>query len=214
MIPDGRWRRSSPCCTCGLRHDTEQTQLDSNAQVIVLFLVIGIPAGVVMATYQPAVVRPDGLIEGDSSFVVLEPDKWVGHQFPLIPYIDDGERFNTGNWLVVLYHHDCPKCREVMTRYEPLSGKLGPVAFVEFPPYGDIPPASSGCEAFRVDNIRDWFVQTPFELLLKDGAVQSASTSWTGCVSRPRGRTTSQHVSARHRLQFGLVTQRRSPPQE
>ena len=42
----------------------------------------------------------------------------MGKRFPLLDYVDVGETLKDGKWLVVLYHHDCPKCMEEIPRFQ------------------------------------------------------------------------------------------------
>ena len=84
-----------------------------------------------------------------------------------------------GDWLVVLYHHDCPRCQELLRDYVDSgrswdAGLLGQrVALVEVPPYGDAQLASLVPDAVmgRLADQREWFVATPAELVLADGRV-------------------------------------------
>jgi hypothetical protein len=88
--------------------------------VAVAWLVFAVPA-----TWAMMSVEKNDLAELGTEFIgadgrktiLLEPDKWVGKEFPLLPYIEPpevGEKLKIGEWTVVLYHHDCPKCKEVI----------------------------------------------------------------------------------------------------
>ena len=151
------------------------------AVAVILALAAGIPAGIAMGRYTPATITSDGEILGDSNFVVLRTETWVGWRFPLLKHIDVGEELRTGQWHVLLYHHDCPACQETVPLYIRLARKLAAqagnrrVAFIEVPPYGTMPERRLLEQApvvwGQLSEERDWFVSTPAGLLLSDAVV-------------------------------------------
>ncbi len=61
------------------------------------------------------------------------------------------------------------------------------VALIEVPPFGkEGAGAGSACVAGRLATDREWFVQTPVEIRLRDGVVESASTELPGIRSVAR----------------------------
>ena len=150
------------------------------AGAVGLTVLLGLPGGYFMARYTPAALAHDGSLAGSSHFVVLEPETWIDKPFPLLKYIDISEQLARGDWLVMLYHHDCPSCLREIPRYERLAASR-PTALVEMPPYAPsgLGPvaASSPCVRGRVADVREWFVETPAELMLKDGIVTAASVN-------------------------------------
>jgi len=62
----------------------------------------------ILALNEPAVVT--------SSYEVLEPETWVGKKLPILQHIDIGEKLSRGNWLILLYHHDCPDCAKAIAK--------------------------------------------------------------------------------------------------
>ena len=134
-----------------------------------------------MTGYQATTLKADGQLLGEEDIVILEPEAWVGERFPLLPYIDVGDQLLVGQWRVLLYHHDCPKCQEKVGQYlrAPLEAgaSLGQprVALLEMPPYGagDGSAASGNapCLFGRLDETRDWFAVTPIEFQLNEGKV-------------------------------------------
>ncbi|MHC4178674.1 MAG: MauE/DoxX family redox-associated membrane protein [Planctomycetota bacterium] len=165
--------------------------------VAALWVLAGAPAAVAMGSYQAGMISETGEIFGDSEFVVLEPEKWVGKRFPLLKYIDVGDRLAYGEWIVVLYHHDCPKCREVIRRYEEMgrhsaSRPAGPpVALVEMFPYPEARPRVEGgsgvCLTGRLSRRRVWFLETPGVVVLDEGIVRKAANGGEGEILQPRG---------------------------
>ena len=159
--------------------------------VAVVWLLAGVPAAFAVGTRRPSPLSEVGDIVDDEAVVVLEPKKWIGRRCPLLDYIADvpgtgkpgqqplRERLVKGEWVVVLYHHDCRKCIEGVRKYERLARRLaadptGPeVALIEVPPFGDrdTPVASSDtpCALGRLDGTKVWFVDTLASFTLRGG---------------------------------------------
>ena len=149
-----------------------------------------------MGTYQPATLAGDGIILGNDKLVVLDPEKWVGQRMPLLAFIEDDpgqsrpiqkplrDRLARGNWIVLFYRHDCPKCLDELPKYEELGRRsvINPddprVALIDIPAYGEVNEfaraRSDACVLGRLTNERDWFVETPAQLTLRDGEVMHA----------------------------------------
>jgi len=170
-----------------VRADSPIRAVRMRVAVATLFLLaVGISGGVAMAGYQPAALTNDGQIFGESEFVLLEPETWVGKPFPLLEYIDIGDRLLRGKWVVLLHRHDCSKCHSVLPAYGRLAMELAgqpngaSVALVEIPPFegeeinAGIP---SSVVLGRLSSGRQWFVTTPVGMLICDGIVQSI---WSG----------------------------------
>jgi hypothetical protein len=116
-----------------------------------------------------------------SSYEVLEPETWVGKKLPILEYIDIGKQLETGIWLVLFHHHDCPDCAAAVARYQEIARGLAgnedflQIALIEVPPYGQGQVSrNSPCVPGRLVDTKDWFVTTPAVALLTDGQVTSA----------------------------------------
>jgi len=116
-----------------------------------------------------------------SSYEILEPRTWSGKRLPILEYIDIGEKLQKGNWLILLYHHDCPSCAKAIHKYEQISRLAArredfpQIAFVEVPPYSPSPASQNGpCTLGRLSDAKQWFVSTPTVVLLKTGRVVNA----------------------------------------
>jgi len=119
-----------------------------------------------------------------ASYEVLEPETWVGKELPILQHIDIADKLRTGNWLILLYHHDCSDCAKAIPMYGQMARDLAGnedflrIAFVEVPPYGNsIIGTISPCTYGQLHNMKDWFVTTPSVVLLADSIVVSA---WEG----------------------------------
>jgi len=116
-----------------------------------------------------------------SAYEVLEPETWVGKELPILEYIDIADSLRTGNWLILLYHYDCPDCTEAIPKYEQMARDLAGnedflrIALIEMPPHGPrLAAPDSPCTLGRLANTKEWFVTTPTVALLADGKVNQA----------------------------------------
>lgn len=145
----------------------------------IAFLAIAVAANVLLSSYRPSFLAEDGVIVGDSGVVVLEPEKWVGKPFPLLKYIDIGDQLATGQWRVLLYHHDCPTCQEVVRSYLTTGSDTHSRqrAIVEFPPFElmSVHMMAHGLLRGKISSERNWFFESPLELFLADGYVSGLS---------------------------------------
>jgi hypothetical protein len=147
------------------------------AATLALWLLVGIPGGFVLAARWPEV-------EADGSRVVLKPEKWVGRRCPLLPYADIGDELSRGRWLVLLYHHNCSRCQEVVPIYEAqaraaAANPAAPrIAFLAVPPHGaplwKFAPGSISLQG-KLTESKEWFGSTPTLLRLQDGVVEAES---------------------------------------
>ncbi|MHC4241723.1 MAG: MauE/DoxX family redox-associated membrane protein [Planctomycetota bacterium] len=103
-----------------------------------------------------------------SSYEVLEPETWVGKKLPILEYIDMGKKLEKGNWLILLYHHDCPDCAMAIPKYEQMARDFADnedflrIALIEVPPYvqGQV-SRNSPCVLGRLADTKEWLVTTP-----------------------------------------------------
>ena len=146
-----------------------------------VWLLVSIPAAVAMGSYQAATLGETGDIFGDSGFVVLEPETWSGKRFPLRDHIDIGGQLTEGKWIVLLYHHDCPHCKDAVPEYVRLAQDIAVrpnsprVALIEMPPYAspddDLVSRDSPCVFGRLSDAKEWFVATPVCVAIEKGRV-------------------------------------------
>jgi hypothetical protein len=127
----------------------------------------------VLALKEPALVT--------AKYEVLEPAEWVGRELPILAHIDIKDQLSEGNWLVLLYHYDCPGCGRVIPQYEQIARDLKgneeflQVAFVAVPPFGQAPiTENTAVTQGKMDNSKEWFVTTPAVALLRNAQVQQA----------------------------------------
>ncbi len=153
--------------------------------VSVLWALVGIPAGLAMANPRVEFLSDDGFVPTGAGMVVLESEKWLGKPLPLLEYIDIGDQLRQGKWLLVLYHHDCPDCQELLgpsrdSRLNSL-GDASRVVLVEMPPHRQRSDeaAFADCVSRNVAQLTDsrrWFAETPTAIHLAEGVVISVQT--------------------------------------
>ena len=151
------------------------------AGVFLVWLALGLSAGLAVGRYQPARLAEGGVVVGDDEFVVLEPEKWLGKPFVLARHIDIRANLSKGLWLVLLYDHSCSACREAVSKYEELardfaekSGRPA-IAVVEIPPYASAATPRRDLTSLH-GRLRDsyrWKVRTPVSILVDQGRVRS-----------------------------------------
>ena len=150
------------------------------AGAVSYFLLGGLSLSFMLASV-PTLVRNGAAVMGDDAVLILRPTEWIGEVFPLngamSPRIDESR----DDCIVLLYHHDCAKCQEVLPRYEQLAGEMAKrgdtaqVLLLEVPPYGMALDHIGLAKRARLSADRKWFVQAPVEIQLRDGMVRLAS---------------------------------------
>jgi hypothetical protein len=114
----------------------------------------------------------------DKQYFVFEPETWIGKRLPFLSAISIGPQLERGRWGIVLYHSDCMKCREILSdpvrlradfKHESTRTRI---ALIEVPPFENgFPIQSSGFFLGRLSADREWFVTTPVEIQLENGAI-------------------------------------------
>ncbi|HEY1601863.1 MAG TPA: MauE/DoxX family redox-associated membrane protein [Pirellulales bacterium] len=151
------------------------------------FVASGIPTALAMNNGGPSALLADGERLGVSSLVVLDPNQWIGRQFPLQGHIDIGESLTSGRWTIVLHHHDCRKCRALIAKIEEAAREsagadhTNRVALIEMPPFDDVNTQRADASTRvlargRLTADRDWFAHTPAVIQLDEGIVAGTSS--------------------------------------
>jgi len=94
------------------------------------------------------------------------------------------QRLAEDEWIVVLYHLGCASCQEAIPKYEKLARQSAEhagsprVALIEVPAYGEAKsvrlPSDVPWVLGRLSKQKEWFVETPTVLLLRNGLVNPA----------------------------------------
>jgi len=149
---------------------------------MIFFPLIGLPISYGMIHYTPVVLDGGNRVEGNERIIVLQPEKWIGKSFPLGSFIDIGNQFERGTWLVVFYRNDCDECRQSVSRLEQIRKELAGredlmhIALIEVPPYGsDLSVKNTSNVVGKLTDAKKWFIETPATCLLRKNVV---CTSW------------------------------------
>lgn len=149
--------------------------------VSVLWALVGIPGSFAMASPRIASLTSAGSIDTAATFVILEPQQWIGSRFPLLDYVDIKDRLMAGDWFVLLYHHNCSTCQRVLPQVMRVdsgaSGNSRQLALIEVPPYAqghETPPQAPLWIRGHLAKTIEWFVRTPVLVELRDGVVTEA----------------------------------------
>jgi hypothetical protein len=142
----------------------------------VLVLLIGLPSAHAMISFTPTTLNDDGFIEGESNFVILELEKWVGKKFPLLKYIDIGNELSKGNWIIVMYSDSCSNCRKNMAAYQELThnfkgeDEFVRASLIEVPPFEKRSNNVEKISYFgQLSDSINWVISVPIVAVLKDG---------------------------------------------
>ncbi len=170
--------RFPPCAHVYAANKSRRYALLRTALTAIIWMAVGVPAAISMREPHVMNLTDSKEVPVGNAIMILEPRDWIGKRFPLLKYIDIGDRLMTGGWIVVVVHHDCPECQEVMSRCVSASGGSGSrgslsrsFAFVEMPPYGSDPLVPSSYLVGRLDDEHAWFCNTPQAIRLADGNV-------------------------------------------
>ncbi|HOK67091.1 MAG TPA: hypothetical protein PK054_05860 [Anaerohalosphaeraceae bacterium] len=112
-----------------------------------------------------------------------EPSKADGEQpaatpWPWLQYIDIADQLKNGVAVILMYHHDCPTCAQMVPLYDEYAKKMAQqgetlmtIAFVAIPPYSESGPvpADTPCLKGRLSDKQKWAIMSPYVVALVDG---------------------------------------------
>lgn len=144
----------------------------------VVYTVLLLIAGVGITTTALVLHEPARVT---AEFEVLEPGTWVDKPLPIMAHMDQADQLQQDNWVIMLFHHDCPDCEKTMPAFEQIADNfvgnedILKLALVEIPPYGyDEDAHDCACLLARMDRSKKWMVTTPSVLMLTNGVVRHA----------------------------------------
>jgi hypothetical protein len=106
-----------------------------------MWLIIAIPTSYAIMAVDKIDMSDVGVkvvVANGQKTVLLEPGKWVGKKFPLLPFIDSAdirEQLKFGDHIIVLFHYNCSKCMTLINHL--ISEQVQCVVCVEIPPCGN-----------------------------------------------------------------------------
>ncbi len=170
------------------------------------FFAIAIPTFILLPMIEYILITNKPPLKTDK-YEVVDPNEWIKPKplksetnepnlsveqvtqrpWPMLEYIDIRQQLQTGLWVVLLYHYDCPDCAEAIPLYEKMYASLKGnesamnFAFIETPPYGKenqqlVSPDSEVVRG-RLSDEKKWFLQTPVVVVLHNG---EALKAWEG----------------------------------
>lgn len=153
------------------------------------FFAVAIPTFILLPTIEYILITNKPPLKTDK-YEVVDTTEWAAQKqnlWPMLEYIDIKKQLQSGLWVVLLYHCDCPDCAKAIPLYEEMyqSFKANETAinfaFIEMPPYGDekqqlVNPDSEVTRG-RLSDAKKWFLQTPVVIVLDNGQVLK---DWVG----------------------------------
>jgi hypothetical protein len=107
--------------------------------------------------------------------IVIEPEKWIGKEFPLTQYVVRGKVLDEGDWEVNFLIKDCELCH-ALAEAKSAAASEAKIAFVEVPPFGtQTAQDSERIRWFRLTESTDWFVEAPVTVYLENGIVKTVT---------------------------------------
>lgn len=108
---------------------------------------------------------------------IFKAGDWIGAKLPLLQQVDIGEQLRHGAWRVLLYHHDCAKCQEVLLDYQRSASQTRLIssvatALIELPPYQN--PGARDSPDYRIGRLEaadDWIIEAPLTLRIEHGRI-------------------------------------------
>lgn len=133
---------------------------------------------IMLAMEHSAMAAQQGfLYQEQSRTFILDPREWVGHEFTLARHTDKPLELMHGEWLAVLFHHDCSICESLLEELDQMDELPIPTALVELPPHStDSPHDAHRILLTKLDEASEWFVETPSAVLIKNGLVTGVLT--------------------------------------
>jgi hypothetical protein len=157
------------------------------------FFAIAIPTFILLPTIEYVLMTNKQLKPAVTEWVTKSPKAAEANipaeqnLWPMLEYIDIKEQLQTGLWVLLLYHNDCPDCREAIPLYEQMNDSMTGnenainFAFIQMPPYGNtaypLVSPESKVTCGRLNDKKKWFLQTPVVVVLDKGMVLAA---WEG----------------------------------
>lgn len=118
-------------------------------------------------------VTPDA---ADSNSTLPAVQQWDWLQY--VVEDDVREQLSQGLTVVLMYHHDCPVCAEMVPKYSEYYKQMTDqgedtfkIAFLAIPPYSEAGPVpeDTTCLLGKLSDEKDWMVMSPYAVGLLDG---------------------------------------------
>jgi hypothetical protein len=141
--------------------------------ILLLWTMITVPVlWFSMSTETIILVESHELID-DSKNITLIPSRWINQKFPLLPFLNETavRQIETGNKNVVLFRFDCEECQKMVENIQNKKDFL----FVAVPAEKNNAALFVLSEYVSLPDNREWWVETPVVLTLKNTVVQKVA---------------------------------------
>lgn len=127
---------------------------------------IAIPSSVAAASHLRFASK------GEAPLIVLEPETWKGHPFPLLDEISPTmPELARGPWSVLIIDHNCQVCMDYLSRRKVEPNKESNFAIIDLAQPADQSPIQSWTE-LHLRPGKEYIFSGPLELTLLDGMVR------------------------------------------
>lgn len=142
--------------------------------ITICWLALTIPGAWLVITSMAAETSSD-------SVAVIEPESFIGRDFPITGAIDISDRLDRGTWIVLFYRPGCSACEDAVSNFEELAKAFSVkknvprIALIDCSQLPTDAPRSarfSNCIYGRLARRKQWAIATPTSVLLEDGKVR------------------------------------------
>jgi hypothetical protein len=140
--------------------------------VLPFWLILAVSTTVLMIAVQSSSVAELGTefvgIDNHKT-IVLEQDKWIGKEFPLVRYLDKSAagKIVSGDQNVIISRFDCEECRQFVEKIHDQDRYI----FIMIP--SENVALFSLSSYYMLPNDREWWMETPVVLQLEAGIVRN-----------------------------------------
>ncbi|MGA1979770.1 MAG: MauE/DoxX family redox-associated membrane protein [Sedimentisphaerales bacterium] len=154
------------------------------------FFGVAIPTFIVIGVIIPVLIlyKPP---DKTDKYEVVKPNEWIrkenlgekqiGEEWSMLKHIDIADSLRSNIAVVVFYNTGCDACQDAIPLYDQMSRDMAGnrdsirFAFIEIPPYASgkdsIVPVDTLCLRGRLDSSKEWYIQTPLVVVIRDGLV-------------------------------------------
>lgn len=150
-----------------------------NALLLCTVMSIGCVVGWTAARPKEAVTGKSHTVDPRQT-VVLDPQTWIGHPFPLLNEIDTGNELRSGQWLILLYQAGCSTCDTARQKLETtVPNDQRQCMIISVPPHATddnstgVGVAQALVRRGRLNETSNWSIHVPVSMTLSDGYVVS-----------------------------------------
>jgi hypothetical protein len=109
----------------------------------------------------------------ESNIVQLEPESWIGREFPLRDYVIDGQKMMRGKWIIMFSRHGCSDCETIKTKLLKNKDQNIMLAFLDITAMAATNNSPIIAQNFQIVPEINWIMATPVIIELSEGIVQN-----------------------------------------